>query len=508
MVNQKSNKNFVVAGLLLGILMSAMDNTIVATALGTIVAELGELDKFIWVTSSYMIASVASMLIFGKLSDMYGRKKFYITGLGLFIIGSVLCGMADSMTQLSVYRAIQGIGGGALMPIAFTIIFDIFPVEQRGKMTGLFGAVFGMSSVFGPLLGAYLTDYLDWRWIFYVNLPLGLLSLFFILKYYFESLEHREQKIDYLGAGLLVASIVSLMFALEFGGKDYEWDSALILSLFAAFAVLFILFILVERRAADPIVSLNLFKSRLFLSSQGIAFFYGSVFILATMYIPIYIQGVFGGSATNAGLILMPMMIGVVVGSQTGGRTVINSSYRNVMLVSGSIFLMGVYLLSTMSADTSRLMVTLYMVLTGIGVGFSFPVLSMASVHMLDPRQRGSANSQNAFFRLIGMTLGITIFGTIQNNLLTDKLKDALPQFSKFQKNIDSRALLQPEVRKQIPPEVLNKMTGILADSIAKIFQYSLISVVIALLFIIFMGKARVKESDNAESGRRKASEE
>lgn len=255
MVNQQRSKKFVVAGLLLGILMSAMDNTIVATAIGTIVAELGDFEKFIWVTSAYMIASVASMLIFGKLSDMYGRKKFYITGLALFILGSVLCGMADTMTQLSLYRAIQGVGGGALMPIAFTIIFDIFPVEQRGKMTGLFGAVFGMSSVFGPLLGAYLTDYLDWRWIFYVNLPLGLLSLFFIFKFYFESLEHREQKIDYLGAVLLVASLVSLMFALEFGGKEYAWDSALILSLLAGFAVLFVLFILAERRAADPIVS-------------------------------------------------------------------------------------------------------------------------------------------------------------------------------------------------------------------------------------------------------------
>lgn len=207
------------------------------------------------------------------------------------------------------------------------------------------------------------------------------------------------------------------------------------------------------------------------------------------MYIPIYIQGVFGGSATNAGLILMPMMIGVVVGSQTGGRTVIRSSYRKVMMFSGVIFLIGVYLLSTMDAGTSRMLVTLYMVLAGIGVGFSFPVLSMASVHKLDARQRGSANSQNAFFRLIGMTLGITIFGTIQNNLLSDRLKDALPQFGQFQKSVNSRALLQPEVRKQIPPEVLDKMTDILANSIADTFGYSLICVVAALLFIFLWGR-------------------
>ncbi|MEH7455613.1 MFS transporter, partial [Gottfriedia acidiceleris] len=214
MVSKDSKVGFVVAGLLLGMLMAAMDNTIVSASMPTIVGELGGLDQFIWVTSAYLVATMASMPIFGKLSDMYGRKRFYLLGLLIFLIGSALCGTANSIVQLSVYRAIQGIGGGSLMPIAFTIIFDIFPPEKRGKMTGLFGAVFGLSSVFGPLLGAYITDQIDWRWIFYINLPLGITSLYLISQFYKENLHLRKLKIDWFGAITLVGSVVSLMFAL------------------------------------------------------------------------------------------------------------------------------------------------------------------------------------------------------------------------------------------------------------------------------------------------------
>jgi EmrB/QacA subfamily drug resistance transporter len=496
MTQRESRKNFVVAGLLLGILMAAMDNTIVATAMGTIVAELGGLDKIVWVTSAYMIASVAGMPIFGKLSDMYGRKLFYVSGLTIFIIGSILCGLAQNMVQLSIFRAIQGLGGGALMPIAFTIMFDTFPPEQRGKMSGLFGAVFGISSVFGPLLGAYFTDYIDWRWIFYVNIPLGLLSLVFVVKFYFESLQHSEQKIDWQGSVLLVASVLCLMFALELGGKEYAWDSAVIIGMFIGFVILFLLFLLAERKAEDPVIPFQLFKNRLFATSQGIAFFYGATFILGTIFIPIFVQGVYGGSATNAGLVLTPMMLGSVAGSQIGGQLAAKTSYRNLMVVSGFLFLTGIFLLSTLSVDTARWMVTLYMIITGIGVGFSFPLLSMASVHGLDMRQRGAANSTNAFFRSIGMTLGVTVYGTIQNHLLMNYLKNSLPTADEFNSSIDTRVLLSQEGRTQIPPEILEKITKAIADSIATMFTWAIIPVVISIVLIFMMGTAHLTEQN------------
>lgn len=490
-----SNKKLVVGGLLLGILMASMDNTIVATAMGTIVSELGGMDKFVWVTSAYMIASVAGMPIWGKLSDMYGRKLFYLSGLGLFIVGSMLCGTAQDMSQLIIYRAIQGLGGGALMPIAFTIIFDIFPPAERGKVSGLFGAVFGLSAIFGPLLGAYLTDYANWRWVFYVNMPLGFISFVLLVKFYHESLVHRLQKIDWPGALLLVMSVLSLMLALQLGSKSHSWQSPGLVGLLASFIIFLAIFLWVEKKAADPVIQLALFKDELFAASQGAALLYGAVFILATVFIPIYVQGVFGGSATNAGMILMPMMLGSVFGSQMGGAATTRTSYRNIMLVSGLLLLVGIALLGTMSPTTPRWMITIYMIITGTAVGVSFPVLSMASVHDLEFRLRGSANSQVAFFRTIGMTLGISIFGSVQSRLFLSGMRQAFPGVQTVKHIKDSRVLLQPAVRAQMPPEVLHKMSAILAGSIDRVFEYSLITVLLALICIVLMGNARLQTS-------------
>lgn len=493
MMEQVSKRNirFIVTALLLGILMSAMDNTIVTTAMATIVSELNGMDQFVWVTSAYMVAVMAGTPIFGKLSDMYGRKRFFVFGLVVFVVGSMLCGMATSILELSTYRAIQGIGGGALMPIAFTIIYDIFPPERRGKMTGLFGAVFGTSSIFGPLLGAYITDGWGWNWIFYINVPLGVVSLLLISLFYKESMARSKQKIDWGGAATLVGAVVCLMFGLELGGTTYAWNSVQIIGLFTGFIVLFIVFLFAESKASEPIISFEMFKNRLFATSNLVALCYGSVFIVATVFIPIYVQGVYGGSATNSGLILMPMMIGSVMGSQIGGIFSTRASFRNIMTFSVLCFTAGVVGLSTLTLDTPRLLMTVYSIITGLGVGFSFSVLSMAAIHNFDMRQRGSATSTNSFMRSLGMTLGITVFGIIQRNSLASYLTDAFGSEGAASFG-DSREALTPEKRALIPAPVLEKLTAGISSSIATTFMWAIIPAGLAIIFVFLMSKERI----------------
>lgn len=489
--------SFVTIGLLLGIFASAIDNTIVATAMGTIVGDLGNYDQFIWVTAAYMVAMMAGMPIYGKLSDMYGRKRFFLFGLTVFIIGSALCGLSQTMGQLIAFRVIQGIGGGALMPIAFTIIFDLFPVEKRGKMTGMLGAVFGLSSVVGPLLGAFLTDSLSWHWIFYVNLPIGIVSIFFVAKYYKETLEHQKQKIDWAGAFTLVLAIVCFMFALELGGDNFAWNSGVIITLLSVAVVSLIVFIIVETKAEEPIIPFWMFKKRLFATSQALAFIYGGTFIILSVFIPIFVQAVYGGSATNAGVVLMPMVIGTVIGSMISGLTQTKIRFRSLMTLSVFSFLIGMILLSTMTPETSRFILTLYMFIAGFGVGFSFSLLPTASINKLSPRFRGTANSTNSFLRSFGMTVGITIFGTLQTHTFTNRLTEAFGGASSgFTGDMDTREIFTPEGRAQIPPEVLSKITQAMSDSITHVFQIAIIPIAIAVIIVFLMGSERAQASE------------
>jgi EmrB/QacA subfamily drug resistance transporter len=494
MAVKKSNMGIVFAGLLLGIFIAAIDNTIVATAMGTIVGDLGGLDKFVWVTSAYMVAEMAGMPIFGKLSDMFGRKRFFVFGVLMFLIGSVLCGTANSIVELSIYRAIQGIGGGALIPIAFTILFDIVAPEQRGKMSGVFGAVFGLSSIFGPLLGAYITDYIGWRWVFYINLPLGLLAFVFVAFFYKESLQHAKQKIDWWGASTLVGAIVALMFAIELGGNKYAWDSNVILGLFASFGLLLISFLFIETKVKEPIISFAMFQNRLFAGSTLVGLFSGAAFMTAAVFIPLYIQGVFGGTATNSGLVLLPMMVSSVVTATVGGFLMNKVSYRNIMLVASVVLIVGIALLTTLSLDTPRLVVTLYMIITGLGIGASFSVLSNAVIHHFNMEQRGSVNATFAFVRSLGMTIGITVFGIIQRNIFASRMIDAFAgQGNAGEAAVgDPRELLSQAGRAKIPSPVLEKITAALSTSIAHTFVWAIIPAGIALMFVLYMSTERL----------------
>ncbi|MCM3749982.1 MFS transporter [Paenibacillus pasadenensis] len=540
-MNQTSRNNtgLVIAGLLLGMLMASMDQTIVSTAMGTIVGELGGLDKFVWVTSAYMVAEMAGMPIFGKLSDMYGRKRFFVFGLIVFMIGSALCGIAQSIEQLAIYRAIQGLGGGAMIPVAFTIMFDAVPAEKRGKLGGLFGAVFGLSSIFGPLLGAYITDYIHWNWIFYINLPLGLLALVFVWAFYKESAKHSRQEIDWGGAATLVGAVICLIFALELGGKTiggttYAWDSALILGLFGGFALLAVLFVMFELRAKEPIITFRMFRSQVYASSNLIGIFAGAAFVTASMYIPIFISGVMGGKATNSGLVLLPMMVGSVVTATLGGFLMTKFKYRTLMIPTLALLVIGLGLLTTISGGTNIWILRLFMVLVGLGIGASFSVLSNAGMFSVPVQDRGAASSTLNFLRALGMALGITIFGIIQSHLFSNKLAKVLgagggaepgaaagadaagaggtaggavagaadgaglPGFTLH----DPRELMDPAMRAKIPPDLLEKITGELSSSIVQTFAWALIPAALALIFAFFMGNGKMDPQAVAEQER------
>ncbi|QFF97673.1 MFS transporter [Psychrobacillus glaciei] len=491
-MNRETKVKPVMAALLLGIFMASLDNTIVATSMGSIIGDLGGMDKYVWVTSAYLVAEMAGMPIFGKLSDMYGRKKFFIFGILLFLIGSILCGTAQTMVQLCVFRAIQGIGGSALMPIAFTIIWDVVPSESRGKMSGLFGAVFGLSSIAGPLLGSFITDHIHWRWIFYINIPIGLLALGLIALFYNESKTHSRQIIDWAGAIFLVSFSVSLMFALELGGDTYSWSSWQIISLFILSAVCFVAFLIIEKYAKDPILPFDLFKERLYTTSVLTGMFYGGVFMVSTIYIPLYIQGVTGGSATNSGLLLLPMMVTSSIGAAMGGALANKFSYRSIMIVSSILLGTGAILLGTLEPSTPRWMLTIYMMIVGLGVGPSFSILGMSAIQKALPQQRGSASSTSSFLRALGMTLGITIFGVIQRNSFISGLPES------FKQNVvggNSRAILSPELRAKIPADILKQITDVLSNSLTTTFLWTLVPLALAFVFILLMSKEKLSDS-------------
>ncbi|MDF2723133.1 MAG: transporter [Paenibacillus sp.] len=498
MDKKKSNINLAVAGLLLGLFMAALDQTIVSTAMTTIIKKLGGLENFIWVYSAYMIAMVVSTPIFGKLSDMYGRKLFFLTGLSLFLIGSVLCGTAQNMDQLIIYRAIQGIGGGALMPIVFTIVFDLFPMEKRGKMMGLFGAVFGLSSVFGPVLGGTITDNISWRWIFYINVPIGILSFLFITRAYHETLQKRKQVIDWFGVVLLTGMILTLMFGLELGGSDgWAWSSMKTISLFVVSGILLILFMYAETKAKDPIIHLSLFKGNVFTGSMGISLLYGGVMIACATYIPLFIQGVFHKTATQTSSVLTPMMLGVVLSSQIGGRVASKLRYRDTMIVSALFLIVGTVLLGFfMDAQTAQWLIIIYMIIIGLGMGVSFSLLNIATLNSVPPQFKGSTSSLITFFRTIGSAIGVAVFGSLQKHHFQQGLQ-AVPNMDPqaVEKIKGGQALLDPVIQQQmhLPEDAIQFMLGKLSDSILFMFQWTVLLPVLAVIFVLLLGRARMQ---------------
>jgi EmrB/QacA subfamily drug resistance transporter len=524
----KTQKLFVMLGVMLAMLLSALDQTIVATAMPRIVQDLHGLEHLSWVFTAYMLASTVIVPIYGKLSDLYGRKYFVLGAIIIFLIGSILSGFSQTMLQLIIFRAIQGIGGGAIFANAFATIGDLFPPSERGKWQGAFGAVFGLASVIGPTLGGFLTDTVSWRWNFFINIPLGIVA-FGVVAFLMPKIKPdiKNKSIDYVGAILLAVGIVSLLLGFVWGGTQYAWDSIQIVSLFVTSAVILFIFGMVEQRVKEPILPLSLFKNSIFSVSMLITLLTGVGMFGSILYVPLFAQLVLGTNATNSGTLLTPLMLGMVVSSVISGQVVSRTGKYKWLAVFGlGITTVAIYLLSRMNVNTTQGELVFRMVLTGIGLGTSFPIFNLAVQNAFDHSKLGVATASTQLFRSIGGTVGTAILGGVLNNALTSKFGDLAsdnfvrtvsklnPQFdlthidaNKMQGLLTGQGRQTIETRlSQLPPPVqpqavaafhdfISKTKVVFASSVTEVFLLSAIIMGLAFIASFFLKEIPLRKT-------------
>jgi len=416
-------------GLMLGMLLAALDQTIVSTALPTIVGELGGQDQLAWVVTSYLLTSTVSTPLWGKISDLHGRKRLFQGAIVVFLIGSVLIGLAQDMNTLIAFRAVQGIGAGGLMALAQAIIGDIVSPRERGRYQGYIGGVFALSSVAGPLLGGFFVDALSWRWCFYINLPLGLIALVVTSVVLDLPYKRQEHQVDYIGAGLLVGAVSPLLLALEWGGREHAWGSSIIVGLAVAGVVLTAVFLWHESRVAEPILPLRLFRNSIFSVSSAASFIVGLAMFGAIIFMPQYLQIVRGHSPTESGLLMLPMMIGLMLTSIGSGRVIARTGrYKKFPVIGLAVLVVGLYLLSFLDQDTGFWQQSGSIFVVGFGIGMVMQVLVLASQNAVEHRDLGTATSVVTFFRSMGGAMGVAIFGAIQNNRLDAEIPELLAE--------------------------------------------------------------------------------
>jgi EmrB/QacA subfamily drug resistance transporter len=471
----------VTIGIMLSLFLASMESTVVATAMPTIVGQLGGLEHYSWVFSAFMLASTTSVPLYGKLSDIYGRRRIYVIAMSLFLIGSVMSGLANSMTQLIFARAVQGLGAGGVQPMAFILIGEMFSLKQRAKMQGFFSGVWGFSSIAGPLLGGFLVDQFTWRWVFYINVIPGLLAAALVALAWKEQSQHHERPaVDYLGAVLLTSSVVSLLLGLMEFGSINSW------SLIALAMVLFVALLWVESRAADPILPIHLFRDRLFLTAITHGIFTGWAMFGSISFIPLFVQSVMGTSATQAGITITPMLLGWVTASVIGMRLILTVGHRRLGVIGTSVFASGAFLMTLIGAGSSQIMMMVFVTLMGVGMGLSIPSFLVAVQTNVERRNLGTATSTLQFSRSIGGTLGVSVMGAALSIRLASNLSAS---------GLDPKLvtqLLDPLPGSQIVIDAGVRLA--MANAIHLVFVIAFVSAALGLAAVFFTPHQELKE--------------
>ena len=471
----------IIAALLLVMLLASLDQTIVSTALPTIVGELGGLEHLSWVVTAYLLASTITAPIYGKLGDLYGRKTILQVAVVLFLLGSVLCGLSGSMLQLIIFRAVQGLGAGGLMVTTMAAIGDLVSPRERGKFQGLFGGVFGISTVIGPVIGGFFVQHLSWRWIFYINLPLGIVALAVLAIALPARTRRTSHAIDYLGAVLLTGSLSSIVLFTSLGGATLAWSDPLIIALIVASVVFTVLFILAELRAREPILPMGLFRNRVFLVSNIVGFIVGLALFGGVTFLPLYLQTVKGMSPTNSGLQLTPMMMGVLAASIVSGRMISSRGrYKIFPILGTAIMTVALFLFTTLGVETSVWVASGYMLVLGIGLGLVMQVLVLAVQNAVPFEALGVATASSNMFRSIGGSIGIALFGALFAQKLASHLGAGLPAGAESGR-------MSPEALAALPPEVRAPFLDAFASALHPVFWVAAVIGLVGFLFTFLL---------------------